>query len=146
MIVASWGGATTTATVSDGVNTYTPVSGPINAAIGPNRGQVWIAKSSGPGVTQATVALSAPSAGAEILIWAIPLTGIDPTSPIDANVTNFTAGNGTSMSTGTSGVASAVPNEMIWGVFLEDNYSTPFAPSLWLHFHFRAGSGFSAGV
>ena len=134
LVIASWGGTSTTATVSDGVNTYTSIAGPINAAAGTNRGQAWIAKSSGAGVTQAAVTLSAPTSGEQILIWVVPLTGIDPTSPIDANVTHFTGGNGTSMTTGTSGVASAFANEMIWGVFLEDNYSSNYTP----------GSGFTS--
>ena len=38
------------------------------------------------------------------------------------------------MTTGTSGVVSAFSNEMIWGVFLEDNFSTLYAP----------GSGFTS--
>jgi hypothetical protein len=129
MIVASWGGSATTATVSG----FTPAVGPFNAATGANRGEVWIATNVPSGVTQATVSLSAPSSGAEILIWIISLTGVDNTTPIDANVTHANKGNGTSMTTGTSGVASAVAVEMIWGVFLEDNYSTPYA----------SGSGFT---
>src|SRR5208283_2316834 len=130
MIVASWGGSATTATVSG----FTPAVGPFNAAAGTNRGEVWIATNVPSGITQATVTLSAPSSGAEILIWIVSLTGVDNTTPIDANVTHANKGNGTSMTTGTSGVASAVAAEMIWGVFLEDNYSTPYAP----------GSGFTS--
>ncbi|MGO9640153.1 MAG: beta strand repeat-containing protein [Candidatus Acidiferrales bacterium] len=130
MIVASWGGSATTATVSG----FTPAVGPFNAAAGTNRGEVWIATNVPSGITQATVTLSAPSSGAEILIWIVSLTGVDNTTPTDANVTHANKGNGTSMTTGTSGVASAVAAEMIWGVFLEDNYSTPYAP----------GSGFTS--
>ena len=134
LVIASWGGASTTATISDGVNTYTSIAGPMNAGIGANRGQVWLAKSSGPGVTQVTITLNAGSAPQEMLTWLIPLKGIDPTSPIDTNITHFATGNGTSMTTGTSGVVSAFSNEMIWGVFLEDNFSTLYAP----------GSGFTS--
>ena len=71
---------------------------------------------------------AAASTPEQVLIWIIPLKGLDPNSPIDANVTHINAGNGTSMTTGTSGIFSSVPKEMIWGIFLEDNYSTPYAP------------------
>ena len=128
MIMASWGGSTTTATVSDGVDTFTPVSGPLNAAVGSNRGEVWLVSPSAGGVTQATITLSAPSSGNEILIFVIPLQGIATTSPVDANVTNVTTGTGTAMTTGTSGKASTTANEMIWGMFMEDNFSTPYTP------------------
>ncbi|MBZ5660224.1 MAG: choice-of-anchor D domain-containing protein [Acidobacteriia bacterium] len=134
MIIGSWGGATTTATINDGVNTYTTVAGPLNAAVGPNRTQVWLATNNPGGVTQATITLSAPSSVTEVQLWVIPLQGIATVSPVDANVTHFTAGTGTSMTTGTSGVASATANEMIWGVFEEDNYSTPYT----------AGSGYTS--
>ena len=130
MIVGSWGGAATTATINDGGhNTYTTIFGPTTAATGAESGQVWIAPSTASGVTQATITLSAPSTPEQVLIWIIPLKGLDPTSPVDANVTHISAGSGTSMSTGTSGIYSAVPKEMIWGIFLEDNYSTPYAPA-----------------
>ena len=129
MIVASWGGSSTTATISDGGhNNYTTIYGPVNAGNGANRGQVWIVPNTPAGVTQATVTLSAPSTPEQVLIWLIPLKGLDPNSPVDANVTHFTTGTGTSMTTGTSGLFSSVPKEMIWGIFLEDNYSTLYAP------------------
>lgn len=128
MIVASWGGAATTATISDGHNTYATIFGPVNAAAGANRGQAWITPTTSSGVTQVTVTFSAPSTPEQALIWIIPLKGLDTTGPIDANVTHINAGNGTSMTTGTSGVFSSVPKEMIWGIFLEDNYSTVYTP------------------
>ena len=128
MVVASWGGAATTATINDGHNTYKSIFGPSTAATGDNRGQAWIVPSTSSGVTQATVTLSAPSTTEQVLIWIIPIKGLDPISPIDANVTHVNAGSGTNMSTGISGIFSSVPNEMIWGIFLEDNYSTPYAP------------------
>src|SRR5271169_6550227 len=93
-----------------------------------NRGQAWIALNTPSGVTQATVTLSSPSTPEQILIWIIPLKGLDPASPVDVNVTHVNTGNGTSMSTGNSGLSSSVPNEMIWGIFLEDNYSSLYAP------------------
>ena len=133
MVVASWGGASTTATINDGRNSYSTIFGPTTVAGGTNRGQAWIVGNTASGVTQATVSLSAPSTTEEILIWIIPLKGLDPVSPIDANVTHVNSGTGTSMTTGTSGLFSSVPKEMIWGIFLEDNYSTPYAP----------GSGFT---
>ncbi len=128
MVMASWGGATTTATISDGVNTYTPIAGPLNAAIGPNRGEVWLVNPSVGAITQTTITLSAPASGSEILIFVIPLQGIATTNPVDTNVTHFTAGNGTAMSTGDSGLASTTANEMVWGMFMEDAFSTPYTP------------------
>ncbi|MBZ5642597.1 MAG: choice-of-anchor D domain-containing protein [Acidobacteriia bacterium] len=129
MVMASWGGSTTTATISDGVNTYTPIAGPLNAAIGPNRGEVWLVNPSVGPITSTTITLSAPATGSEILIFVIPLQGIATTNPVDANVTHTNAGNGTAMSTGNSGLASTTANEMVWGMFMEDAFSTPYTPA-----------------
>ncbi len=128
MIIGSWGGSTTTATITDSVNTYTTISGPNNAAVGPNRGQVWLVNSSAGGVTHVNITLSAPAVGSEVQLWVIPLQGIATTNPVDTNVLHLNTGTGTSMTTGNSGLASTTANEMIWAIFLEDNYSTPYTP------------------
>lgn len=128
LVVASWGGATTTAAINDGHNAYNSIFGPLNAGQGANRGQAWITKNTPAGVSQATITLSAASSPQEILLWIIPLKGLDPKTPVDPNSTHTNTGTGTTMTTGSSDLPTAFPNEMVWGVFLEDNYSTIYAP------------------
>ncbi|MGH9678427.1 MAG: hypothetical protein ACRD4Y_00590, partial [Candidatus Acidiferrales bacterium] len=107
---------------------YTTIFGPMSAASGGNRGQTWIVPSSRGGVTQATISLSAASTPEQMLIWIIPLRGLDPNAPIDTGVTHTSLGNTADMATGDSGVMTTVPNEMIFGIFMEDYYSTPYTP------------------
>jgi len=126
LVLASWAGQSLTASVSDGVNAYTPLAGPAKAPGGVLAGEVWYAVNTG-APTTFTVTLSGPSTGGAfdgILIQVITLSGLRTTNPLDSATVTTATGTGTNLSVN-SGVPAA-QSEMLWGLFLTDSAGTPW--------------------
>jgi hypothetical protein len=128
MVIAWWAGQSLTASVSDGVNKYTPIVGPTNVPGSVIRAQVWYAINIG-GPTAFTVTLSGNSTSGAfdgILVQFVSMTGLENSNPLDLATVNTATGTGTNLKV-TSGMPT-VANEMMWGVFLVPSPAGPWTP------------------
>lgn len=128
-VVVSWPGLSITVThITDNLgDTYRPIVGPANAGGSSTmRGQVWYLKNTPSGITTFTATFSGNVTG-NVLMWDLPMTGIDPLNPLDLGTVNSASGSSSqsAMSVASGTPSSSTSKEMMWGVFLQDVGGTP---------------------
>lgn len=138
IVQASWTGQSLTASVSDGVNTYYPLTQPRNFGT-LFRAQWWYAVNAGnPSAVSVTLSGNSVSGGFDgMLLVTSVINGADHTNPIDKSSIATNSGTVSSSFALTTGSVSH-SNEMLWTYFVEDSPGTPYQlPSGWAD----AGSG-----